>query len=155
MFEAVVGVGLVVLVFGAIFLFSRSGNKNPGPNPLAADKAPSAVKLHQTSVEGAMKSFGGKKVDPPKPKLVEANLNTVNNVKTNYVTMAEGRLFLNNRTITLEDLERALGHLTAGAPDMVVCLRADERFESTRVVDVMRILYKVNIRHLELETLKE
>nr|HPO37796.1 biopolymer transporter ExbD [Kiritimatiellia bacterium] len=65
---------------------------------------------------------------------------------------AEGRAYLNNREITLEDLERTLGNLAAEDPDVAVLVRGDERLEYGKVVQVMKILYKVRITRMALVT---
>jgi len=76
--------------------------------------------------------------------------------KSNVVTLdAEGRAYLNNREITLEDLERTLGNLAAEDPDVAVLVRGDERLEYGKVVQVMKILYKVRITRMALVTLSE
>ena len=73
--------------------------------------------------------------------------------KSNVVTL--GRAYLNNREITLEDLERTLGNLAADDPEVAVLVRGDERLEYGKVVQVMKILYKVRITRMALVTLSE
>jgi biopolymer transport protein ExbD len=76
--------------------------------------------------------------------------------KTNVVTLdAESKVYLNNRAITLEDLERTLGNLAADDPETAVLVRGDERIEYGKVIDVMKILYKVKITRMALVTLSD
>jgi len=76
--------------------------------------------------------------------------------KSNVVSMdAEGKAYLNNREMTLEELERTLGNMAAEDPDMGVLVRGDERLEYGKVVQVMKILYKVRITRMALVTLSE
>lgn len=76
--------------------------------------------------------------------------------KANVVTVdAEGKVFLNNRVIGLEDLERTLGEMAAEQPDVSVLVRGDERLEYGKVIQVMKILYKVKITRMALVTLSD
>ncbi len=64
----------------------------------------------------------------------------------------EGKVYLNNREITLEDLERTLGNMAAENPELAVLVRGDERLEYGKVIDVMKILYKTRITKMALVT---
>jgi biopolymer transport protein TolR len=76
--------------------------------------------------------------------------------KANVVTVdAAGKVFLNNREIGLEDLERTLGEMAAEKPDVSVLVRGDERLEYGKVIQVMKILYKVKITRMALVTLSD
>jgi biopolymer transport protein TolR len=76
--------------------------------------------------------------------------------KANVVTVdAAGKVFLNNREIGLEDLERTLGLMAAEEPDVSVLVRGDERLEYGKVIQVMKILYKVKITRMALVTLSD
>jgi biopolymer transport protein ExbD len=76
--------------------------------------------------------------------------------KANVVTVdAAGKVYLNNRPISLEDLERTLGNLSAEDPAVSVLVRGDERIEYGKVVQVMKILYKVKITRMALVTLSD
>jgi len=76
--------------------------------------------------------------------------------KTNVVTVdVEGKTYLNNRAIALDDLERTLGNMAAEDPQVAVLVRGDERLEYGKVVQIMKILYKVKITHMALVTLAE
>ena len=76
--------------------------------------------------------------------------------KSNVVTLdAEGKAYLNNRVISLEDLERTLGNMAAEDPEVAVLVRGDERLEYGKVIQIMKILYKVKITRMALVTLSE
>ena len=76
--------------------------------------------------------------------------------KANVVTLdAEGKAYLNNRVISLEDLERTLGNMSAEDPNITVLVRGDERLEYGNVMQVMKILYKVKITRMALVTLSD
>ena len=76
--------------------------------------------------------------------------------KANVVTVdAAGKVYLNNRPISLEDLERTLGNLSAEDPAVSVLVRGDERIESGKEVQVMNIMYKVKITRMALVTLSD
>ena len=76
--------------------------------------------------------------------------------KSNVVTMdAEGKAYLNNRVISLEDLERTLGNMAAEDPEVAVLVRGDERLEYGKVIQIMKILYKVKITRMALVTLSD
>jgi biopolymer transport protein ExbD len=85
--------------------------------------------------------------------LPQGKTDTLPTKKSNVVTLdVEGRTYLNNREITLEDLERTLGNLAAEDPEVAVLVRGDERLEYGKVVRVMKILYKVRITRMALVT---
>ncbi|HRR35385.1 MAG TPA: biopolymer transporter ExbD [Kiritimatiellia bacterium] len=89
-------------------------------------------------------------------KLPQGQADTLPVKKSNVVTLdVEGRTYLNNREISLEDLERTLGNLAADDPEVAVLVRGDERLEYGKVVQVMKILYKVRITRMALVTLSE
>ncbi len=76
--------------------------------------------------------------------------------KSNVVTVdAEGKAYLNNRVISLEDLERTLGNMAAEDPEVAVLVRGDERLEYGKIIQIMKILYKVKITRMALVTLSE
>lgn len=76
--------------------------------------------------------------------------------KAHVVTVdAAGKVFLNNREIGLDDLERTLGIMAAEEPDVSVLVRGDERLEYGKVIQVMKILYKVKITRMALVTLSD
>lgn len=76
--------------------------------------------------------------------------------KSNVVSMdIEGKTYLNNREMPLDELERTLGNMAAEDPEIAVLVRGDERLEYGKVMQVMKILYKVRITRTALVTLSE
>ncbi len=89
-------------------------------------------------------------------RLPQGNADTVPNKKSNVVTLdAEGKAYLNNRVITLDDLDKTLGNMAAEDSEVAVLVRADERLEYGKVIQVMKILYKVKITRMALMTLAD
>ncbi len=64
----------------------------------------------------------------------------------------EGRTFLNDLELSLEELQDHLSRLVAIDPSVVVMVRADERLEYGRVVDVLKLLHKAKISKMALVT---
>ncbi len=86
-------------------------------------------------------------------RLPQGNADELPVKKTNVVSLKpDGAAYLNNRLITLEDLDRTLGNLAAEDPEVVVLVRADEQLEYGKVMQVMKILYKVKITRMALVT---
>jgi len=76
--------------------------------------------------------------------------------KTNTVSLdVTGKVFLNNREILMDDLEQTLGNLAAEDPDVAVLIRGDERLDYGKIMDVVKILYKVKITRMALVTQSE
>jgi biopolymer transport protein ExbD len=76
--------------------------------------------------------------------------------KTHVVTVdVEGKAYLDNRVISLEELERTLGNLSAEDPETAILVRGDERLAYGKVIDIMKILYKVRITRMALVTLSD
>ena len=76
--------------------------------------------------------------------------------KSNVVTVdAEGNVFLNNQSITIDDLDATLGSMAAESPDLAVLVRGDERLEYGQIIRVMKILYKHKITRMALVTLAD
>ena len=76
--------------------------------------------------------------------------------KANTVTIdAANRIFLNNREMTGEDLERELKSMAAEDPEVPVLVRGDERLNYGDVMDVVKIVYKCNIRRMALVTVEQ
>jgi len=76
--------------------------------------------------------------------------------KTNTVSLdVEGKVFLNNKHISMDDLEQTLGNLAAEDPDVAVLIRGDERLDYGKIMDVVKILYKVKITRMALVTQTE
>ena len=76
--------------------------------------------------------------------------------KSNTVSLdVEGKVFLNNTLISLEELERTLGNLAADDPETAVLIRGDERLDYGKIMGVVKILYKVKITRMALITQTE
>lgn len=89
-------------------------------------------------------------------RLPQGNADILPNKKSNVVTLdAAGKAYLNNRLISVEELEKQLGNLAAEDPNTAVLVRADERLDYGKVMKVMKILYKVKITRMALVTLAE
>jgi biopolymer transport protein ExbD len=89
-------------------------------------------------------------------RLPQGKADTLPDKKSNVVTLdAEGKVFLNNRVISLADLERTLGDMAAADPNTAVLVRGDERLAYGNIMGIMKILYKVRITRMALVTLSE
>lgn len=89
-------------------------------------------------------------------KLPSAKSDVLPVKKSQVVSMdLEGKVFLNNRELSLEELEQTLGNLAVEEPETAVLVRGDERLEYGKIVQVMKILYKVRITRMALVTLSE
>lgn len=76
--------------------------------------------------------------------------------KANTVTIdALNRVFLNNKPITLEELETTLAAMQSEDPDVPVLVRGDERLEYGQVMRVVKILHKCKIRKMALVTVEK
>jgi len=87
-------------------------------------------------------------------RLPQANTNVLpSDKKTQTVTVdATGKTFLNSKEISMEDLEKTLGLLAADEPETAVLVRGDERLDYGRIMEVVKILYKVKITRMALVT---
>ena len=89
-------------------------------------------------------------------KLPQGKADTLPDKKVNIITLdAQGKIFLNNRGVSLEDLEKTLGNLAAEDSATAVLVRADERLDYGKVMSVVKLLYKVKITKMALVTLAE
>lgn len=76
--------------------------------------------------------------------------------KANTVTIdAMNRIFLNDRPTDSEDLEKSLRAMAAEDPDVPVLVRGDERLDYGSVMNVVKIIYKCNIRKMALVTVEK
>lgn len=81
-------------------------------------------------------------------------LPTKNN-KANIITVDEQkRVFLNDRPVTLKDLEQDLKMMAANDPEVPVLIRGDERIAYGAVMDVVKIVYKCKIHKMALVTVE-
>lgn len=67
----------------------------------------------------------------------------------------EGRLFLDDIAISVEELARDMESLGAANPNAVVLVRADEEIEYGRVVEVLKLLTDARIARMALVTAPE
>jgi len=76
--------------------------------------------------------------------------------KANTITVdAENRIFLNDKPLTLEELESKLKAMAADDPDVPVLVRGDERLGYGSVMDVVKVVYKCKIRRMALVTVEK
>lgn len=64
----------------------------------------------------------------------------------------DGRTFLNDLELSMEELQDHLARLVAIDPTVVVMVRADERLEYGRVVDILKLLHEAKISKMALVT---
>jgi biopolymer transport protein ExbD len=91
-------------------------------------------------------------------RLPQANADDVHKDKKKPQTISlnvEGKVFLNNAPVTMEDLEQTLGVLAADDPETAVLIRGDERLDYGKIMDVVKLLYKVKITRMALVTQAE
>lgn len=65
---------------------------------------------------------------------------------------AEGRIYLDKVSIPLKQLGEEMKALAQSEPDLTVMVRADEKLEYGKVVEVMRTLSEANVTRLGLVT---
>ena len=76
--------------------------------------------------------------------------------KANTVTVdAMNRIFLNDAPVTGEELEARLMAMAAEDPDVPVLVRGDERLDYGSVMNVVKIIYKCNVRKMALVTVEK
>jgi len=76
--------------------------------------------------------------------------------KAQNVTLdAKGTIHLNNRQMSLAELEAALREEAAANADLSVLIRGDENLQYGMIVKVMRILYNLRITRMALVTQQE
>lgn len=75
------------------------------------------------------------------------------NKKANAVTINKDNvIFLNDRPLTLEDLEKELKAMAAEDPEVPVLVRGDERNSYADVMKVVKVMYKCKIHRMALVT---
>lgn len=78
------------------------------------------------------------------------------NKKANTVTCQfPSGYFLNDRRVTLDELEEELKKMAEADPDVPVLVRGDERLEYGVVMDVVKIVYKCKIHRMSLVTVEK
>lgn len=76
--------------------------------------------------------------------------------KANTVTVdAANRVFLNDKPVDLEELERTLKAMVAEDPDVPVLVRGDERLDYGSVMNVVKIVYRCSVRRMALVTVEK
>ena len=67
----------------------------------------------------------------------------------------EGKLFLDQQPVTMEDLASEMTALGKADPDITILVRADETIQYGKLVEVMRILHDAKIARMGLVTSPE
>ncbi len=76
--------------------------------------------------------------------------------KANTITIdAENRVYMNNTPVSHEDLEADLKAKVAADPDVPVLVRGDERLQYGAVMEVVKIVYKCQVRKMAIVTKEE
>ena len=76
--------------------------------------------------------------------------------KANTITVdVNNRVFMNNVPISLDDLEADLKAKVARDPDVPVLVRGDERLNYGAVMDIVKIVYKCQVRKMAIVTKEE
>jgi len=76
--------------------------------------------------------------------------------KANTVTVdAMNRIFLNDRPMSSEELENTLMAMAKEDPEVPVLVRGDERLDYGSVMNVVKIIYKCNIKKMALVTVEK
>ena len=78
------------------------------------------------------------------------------NKKANTVTVDKDNvIFLNDKPLTLEELERELMAMAAEDPEVPVLVRGDERNSYGDVMKVVKVVYKCKIHRMALVTVEK
>ena len=78
------------------------------------------------------------------------------NKKANTVTVDKDNvIFLNDKPLTLEELERDLMAMAAEDPEVPVLVRGDERNSYGDVMKVVKVVYKCKIHRMALVTVEK
>lgn len=85
----------------------------------------------------------------------KADVLPTKNKKANVVTIdATNRIFLNDRPLGADELERRLREMVAEDPDVPVLVRGDERLDYGSVMGVVKIIYRCKVRKMALVTVE-
>ena len=87
-----------------------------------------------------------KNLPPPPTKDNKANTITIDQLN---------RIFLNDKPVSMEDLEAELMAMSAADPDVPVLVRGDERLSYGSVMRVVKLVYKCNVRKMALITVEQ
>ena len=78
------------------------------------------------------------------------------NAKANTITVdVNHKIFLNDVPTTLDQLEADLKAMVARDADVPVLVRGDERLEYGAVMDVVKVVYKCQVRKMALVTVEK
>ena len=78
------------------------------------------------------------------------------NNKANTITLdVNHKIFFNDIPTTLDALEETLKGKVAEDPDVPVLVRGDERLEYGEVMDVVKVVYKCQVRKMALVTVEK
>jgi biopolymer transport protein ExbD len=76
--------------------------------------------------------------------------------KANTVTVdADNKIYLNNKIVSMEELEKELTSLSSKDPDVPVLVRGDERLNYGSIMSVVKTIYKSNVRKMALVTVEK
>lgn len=76
--------------------------------------------------------------------------------KANTVTVdVNHKIYFNDAPTTLDALEETLKEKVAADPDVPVLVRGDERLEYGAVMDVVKLVYKCQVRKMALVTVEK
>lgn len=67
----------------------------------------------------------------------------------------DGRIYLDSRLVTLDQLQSRLGQAIVDDPSTAVLVRADDSLEYGKVMEVVKTLYKVRVTRMALVTLAD
>jgi len=94
-------------------------------------------------------SIQGIMVDLPKASATP----TLDEPETKAVTItADGTIYLDTYPVTMEELEARLAQARAANPDLPVVVKGDASVQYQRVIDVLDLIGKLEIRSLGLVT---
>ena len=78
------------------------------------------------------------------------------NKKANTITVNKDHvIFLNDKPLTLSELETKLKAMAAEDPEVPVLVRGDERLDYGSVMNVVKVVYKCKIHRMALVTVEK
>ena len=78
------------------------------------------------------------------------------NKKANTITVNKDNvIFLNDKPLTLAELEEKLKAMAAEDPEVPVLVRGDERLDYGSVMNVVKVVYKCKIHRMALVTVEK
>ena len=110
--------------------------------------------MSRRSRRGARTGVGKASIDMN--SLIDLTFLPNKNNKANTITLdVNHKLFLNDVPTTLDELENTLKEKVALDPDVPVLVRGDERLEYGEVMDVVKVVYKCQVRKMALVTVEK